>query len=256
MASIVARNKLLQEQLGVLNQGKGEPQTLSEKIAWDVQQRSAKASPFATGEWQGSTIPDPEEADKPMDDGDLPMPIRGGGDRDAAGGWFNKEYIHYVDDPVLVRRSACRVAPAGDLVQGWQDIEAAMAPMYTSGHTPLHPGQEAGQAASARDPPHFNHCGICPLLGLPQGTNISPGTWSLLTMHDTISQDLPATNPSPCMPTRITPCPYRIETANQNLAARRYNNVRFGSLRLHRDRCDKPIYLSISEGGRQWWTIR
>ncbi len=93
---------------------------MSKKIAWDVQQQSAEALPFAAGEWQGSTITDPEEANEPMDDGDLPMPIHGGGDRDAAGRWFNKEYIHYVDDSVLVsRRSARGVAPAGDLVQGW-----------------------------------------------------------------------------------------------------------------------------------------
>ncbi len=112
-----------------------------------------------------------------MVDGDLPMPICGGGDRDAAGGWFNEEYIHCIDDPVPARRSACGVAPAGDLVQGWQDMQAAMAHTYSSGHAPLHPGQEAGQAASASNPPHVNHCGICPLLGLPQGTNISLGTW-------------------------------------------------------------------------------
>jgi hypothetical protein len=52
MASIVAQNKLLQEQLDVLNQGQGEPWTLSEKIAWGIQKRSANALPFATGEPQ------------------------------------------------------------------------------------------------------------------------------------------------------------------------------------------------------------
>jgi hypothetical protein len=114
-----------------------------------------------------------------MVDGDLPMPIRGGGDRDAACGWFNKEYIYYVDNLVPARRSAHGVAPVGDLVQGWQDMQAAMACMYSSSHTPLHPGQEAGQAASASGPPHVNHCGICPLLGLPHGTNISPSAWCL-----------------------------------------------------------------------------
>jgi hypothetical protein len=195
MASIVAQNELLQEQLDDFNQGQGEPQTLSEKNAWDVQQWSAEALPFATGEWQGSTIPDPEEADEPMDDGDLPMPICSGGDRDAAGGWFNEEYIHYIDVSVLVRRSAHGVAPAEDLVQGWQDMQVATVHMYASGHAPLYPGQEAGQATSASDPPHVNHFGIRPLLGLPQGTNISPGTWSLLIMNDTISQDLFTTTP-------------------------------------------------------------
>jgi hypothetical protein len=167
MASIVAQNKLIQEQLDVLNQGQGEPQTLSKKIAWDVQKRYAKALPFAAGEGRGSTILDPEEADKPMVDGDLPMPIRGGGDRDAAGGWFNEEYIHYVDDLVPARRIARRVAPAGDLVQGWQDMQAATACTYSSSHAPLHPGQEAGRAASTSNPPQVNHCSICPLLGLP-----------------------------------------------------------------------------------------
>jgi hypothetical protein len=140
MALIVAQNKLLQEQLDVLNQGQGEPRTLSKKIAWDIQKWSAKALPLAAGEWHGSTILDPEEADKPMVDGDLPMPMHGGEDRDTAGGWFNKEYIHYVDDLVPARRSARRVAPAGDLVQGWQDMQATTACTYSSSHVPLHPG--------------------------------------------------------------------------------------------------------------------
>jgi hypothetical protein len=184
MASIVAQNKLLQEQLDVLNQGQGEPWILSEKIAWDVKKRSAKALPFAAGEWHGSNILDPEEANEPMVDGDLPMPIRGGGDRDAAGGWFNKEYIHYVDDLVPARGSARGVASARDLVQGRQDMQATTAHTYSSGYAPLHPGQEAGQATSASCPPHVNHCGICPLLGLPQGTNISPGAWCLSRQSD------------------------------------------------------------------------
>jgi hypothetical protein len=177
MALIVAQNKLLQEHLDVLNQGQGEPWTLSEKIAWDVQKQSANALPFAAREWHGSTILDPEKANEPMVDGDIPMPIRSGGDRDAAGGWFNKEYIHYVDDLVPARRSAHGVAPVGDLVQGRQVMQAATARTYSSSQSPLHPRQEAGQAASASSPPHVNHCGICPLLGLPQGTNISPGAW-------------------------------------------------------------------------------
>jgi hypothetical protein len=124
MVSIVAQNKLLQEQLNVLNQGQGEPRILYEKIAWDIQKRSAKALPFAAREWHGSTILDPEEANKPMINGDLPMPICGGRDRDTVGGWLNKEYIHYVDDLVPAIRSARGVAPAGDLVQGRQDMQA------------------------------------------------------------------------------------------------------------------------------------
>ncbi len=53
MVLIVAQNKLLQEQLDVLNQGQGEPWTLSKKIAWDVQKWSAKALPFAAGDQHG-----------------------------------------------------------------------------------------------------------------------------------------------------------------------------------------------------------
>jgi hypothetical protein len=74
-------------------------------------------------------------------------------------------------------------------------MQATTVHMYASGHAPSYPGQEAGQTASSSNPPHVNHCGIRILLGLPQGTNISPSAWFLLIMHDTILQNLSATTP-------------------------------------------------------------
>jgi hypothetical protein len=80
MASIVAQNKLLQDQLAALNQVpcNGAP-TLSKDIAWRVQQLSAEALPVAAGEGQGSNKTSPDVPNKSTADNDLLIPIRGGG---------------------------------------------------------------------------------------------------------------------------------------------------------------------------------
>ncbi len=117
----------MQEQLSALNQGSSkEAPTLSEYIAWELQQLSAESLPIAPGEWQGSVNSGPKVLDEQMNNNSIPMAIRGRGgtshykpgadNKDTNSNWSpveggtpphhsvwgtNSGYVHYVNDLVL-----------------------------------------------------------------------------------------------------------------------------------------------------------
>ncbi len=189
MASIVAQNKLLQDQLAALNPSSSvEATILSDIQALQSQQQTTGVLPAFAGA-------DPDES---MANDSLPMPIRGGGvlpwDTDASDGNTGSPCgeshshstlfaIHFVDNSMLTQE--CTDYLHSDGLPPFLPKSNAMAIFNKEG------SKKHWRHVNVPSPglgPQLGHDTHSTLLGMPQGTNLSPSSFNL------ISKEIPSIN--------------------------------------------------------------